>query len=151
MRRRNGSRAHGAACFQVACHTAFFFSIAERERHPPWGVTANMCVPGRSNNSIWFNCAYPKTGGGEDVEFCLRMKAWKAGESARVALGLPGQGSPTDGETSAIGESRLWCCGAGEVARAQVAAAAWAPGASSSWACPRPSSRTRFGNARSSR
>eukprot|EP00798_Chlamydomonas_sp_ICE-L_P013707 gene13703-19599_t len=42
--------------------------------NPPWGVTANLCVEGRTNNSLWFSSAYPKSGGGEDVDYCLRMK-----------------------------------------------------------------------------
>lgn len=41
--------------------------------HPPWGVTADLCVSGRSQ-AIWFNAAYPKTGGGEDVDFCLKTR-----------------------------------------------------------------------------
>lgn len=59
---------------QVTAHVAFFFSIATRTRTPPWGVTANLLVPGRTNNSIWFSDQYPRTGGGEDVDFCIRMK-----------------------------------------------------------------------------
>jgi hypothetical protein len=62
----------------------FFFSIAAREPNPPWGVTANLCVPGRSNNTVWFSGAYPKTGGGEDVEFCLRLKALAADKDAAI-------------------------------------------------------------------
>lgn len=45
----------------------FFFGIARRLPNPPWPVTANVCVPGRSNNVVWFSGQYPKTGGGEDV------------------------------------------------------------------------------------
>lgn len=43
----------------------FFYGVAKLMKHPPWGVTANICVPGRHNNSVWFSDAYPKTGGGE--------------------------------------------------------------------------------------
>jgi hypothetical protein len=57
----------------VASQISYFFDIAERCRHPPWGVTANLCVQGRMND-IWFSDVYPRTGGGEDVDFCLRTK-----------------------------------------------------------------------------
>lgn len=52
------------------CH---FYGIAELVSRPPWGVTANLCVSGRSG-AIWFSPAYPKTGGGEDVDFCLKTR-----------------------------------------------------------------------------
>ncbi len=59
----------------VASQMTFFYSVSQRMRHPPWGVTANMCVRGRTQNEIWFSNVYPKTGGGEDVDFCLRIKS----------------------------------------------------------------------------
>lgn len=52
------------------CH---FYRIADLVSRPPWGVTANLCVSGRSG-TIWFSPAYPKTGGGEDVDFCLKTR-----------------------------------------------------------------------------
>jgi len=36
----------------IACELTFFFSIASHKRNPPWGVTANLCVPGRTNNKV---------------------------------------------------------------------------------------------------
>jgi LPS sulfotransferase NodH/glycosyltransferase involved in cell wall biosynthesis len=58
-----------------ACHIAFFYDIAMKIDRPPWGVTANLCVSKRAtNNCIWFDNRFPKTGGGEDVDFCLRLK-----------------------------------------------------------------------------
>jgi hypothetical protein len=39
------------------------------------GVTANLCVIGRATKRVvWFSDHYPRTGGGEDVDFCLRIK-----------------------------------------------------------------------------
>ncbi|KAI8466967.1 MAG: hypothetical protein J3K34DRAFT_524121 [Monoraphidium minutum] len=58
----------------AASWVTFFFDIARRLPHPPWAVTANVCVPGRGNNAVWFSEQYPKTGGGEDVDFCMRLK-----------------------------------------------------------------------------
>jgi len=31
-------------------------------------------VRARSNNTVWFNNCFPKTGGGEDVDFCLTLR-----------------------------------------------------------------------------
>lgn len=56
-----------------ACHISYFYTIANETSTPPWGVTANLCVRARSNNNVWFNTCFPKTGGGEDVDFCLRL------------------------------------------------------------------------------
>jgi glycosyltransferase involved in cell wall biosynthesis len=59
----------------VASQLSFFYDVARRMKHPPWGVTANLCIRGRERDAIWFNESYyPKTGGGEDVDFCLRLK-----------------------------------------------------------------------------
>jgi hypothetical protein len=35
----------------------------------PWAVTANMAV--RNNPARFLEC-FPKTGGGEDIDFCLQ-------------------------------------------------------------------------------
>lgn len=59
----------------VASQMTFFYNISQRSKHPPWGVSANLCVQGRVQNTVWFSSAYPKSGGGEDIDFCLRMKA----------------------------------------------------------------------------
>eukprot|EP00614_Pseudopedinella_elastica_P015220 CAMPEP_0172584482 /NCGR_PEP_ID=MMETSP1068-20121228/4080_1 /TAXON_ID=35684 /ORGANISM="Pseudopedinella elastica, Strain CCMP716" /LENGTH=514 /DNA_ID=CAMNT_0013378681 /DNA_START=31 /DNA_END=1575 /DNA_ORIENTATION=- len=46
-------------------------------RNPPWGVTANLCTRSRtiSRNFNFFSRTYPRTGGGEDVDFCIRSKS----------------------------------------------------------------------------
>ena len=59
----------------IASRICYFYEISAMCPNPPWGVTANMCVKSRFNNSVCFSPAYPKTGGGEDIDFCLRMKA----------------------------------------------------------------------------
>lgn len=59
----------------VACQMTFFYDVALRMKNPPWGVTANLCIQGRTTERvIWFSDDYPRTGGGEDVDFCLRIK-----------------------------------------------------------------------------
>ena len=39
-------------------------------------MTANLCVknPERTGGGVYFDMRYPKTGGGEDVSFCLTLK-----------------------------------------------------------------------------
>ncbi|CAG8695043.1 24865_t:CDS:2, partial [Dentiscutata erythropus] len=50
------------------------FDVAERiEEDIPWGVSANLIVR-RYKDNIEFNAMFPKTGGGEDVDFCLQKR-----------------------------------------------------------------------------
>ena len=58
----------------AASQMTFFFGVAQKMKHPPWGVTANLCVRGRADEPVWFGKGYPKSGGGEDVDYCLRVK-----------------------------------------------------------------------------
>jgi hypothetical protein len=51
----------------------YFYDVARKMRHPSWGTTANLVVKARTN-MVRFDLAYPRTGGGEDVDFCLRVK-----------------------------------------------------------------------------
>jgi glycosyltransferase involved in cell wall biosynthesis len=55
----------------VAGDMAGTYTVAERMRNPPWGVTANLCVKARTSR-IRFDLSYPKTGGGEDLDYCAR-------------------------------------------------------------------------------
>lgn len=52
------------------------YNIAERRIDPPWGVTANLCVCGRTSR-VRFLLEYPKTGGGEDIDYCIRAAKGK--------------------------------------------------------------------------
>eukprot|EP00892_Ulva_mutabilis_P003593 jgi/Ulvmu1/1605/UM111_0034.1 len=70
----------------VACHICFFYSVADRMQRPPWGVTANQCVRARSNNRVWFDRRFPRGGGGEDVDFCLRL----AKDTSQGFVAVPG-------------------------------------------------------------
>jgi glycosyltransferase involved in cell wall biosynthesis len=53
----------------------FMFEIATKQqgmyREPAWGVTANLLV--KRIPGLRFDTDYAKTGGGEDVDFCLRL------------------------------------------------------------------------------
>jgi GT2 family glycosyltransferase len=53
-------------------YLTFMFEIAANEiyAYPAWGVTANLLV---KRLEVRFDTVYAKTGGGEDVDFCLRL------------------------------------------------------------------------------
>jgi glycosyltransferase involved in cell wall biosynthesis len=53
-------------------YLTFMFEIAERDLYacPAWGVTANILF---RRTSVRFDLAYAKTGGGEDVDYSLRV------------------------------------------------------------------------------
>ncbi|KAJ1632885.1 hypothetical protein T492DRAFT_904736 [Pavlovales sp. CCMP2436] len=59
---------------------SFFWTIARfmpARTDLPWGVTANICIrrPFPGPGAVRFSDAFPKTGGGEDIDFCLRLRA----------------------------------------------------------------------------
>jgi GT2 family glycosyltransferase len=53
-------------------YLTFMFEIAANPIYesPAWGVTANLVV---EKGRVRFDTSYAKTGGGEDVDFCLRL------------------------------------------------------------------------------
>jgi GT2 family glycosyltransferase len=61
---------HGAV---LMSYLTFMFEIAKNPLYmtPAWGVTANLLVI--REEGIRFDINYAKTGGGEDVDFCLRL------------------------------------------------------------------------------
>lgn len=73
-----------------ACNVGYFYGIAKRMVHPSWGVTANLMVRGsRHNSTIQFKSIYPKTGGGEDIDFVYQFKEWYKGLGRRTTVGVP--------------------------------------------------------------
>ena len=48
----------------------YMFPIANQLGRPYWGVTANLVIK-RSKGPRFLDC-FPKTGGGEDVDLCIR-------------------------------------------------------------------------------
>jgi len=57
----------------------FFWDIAtnlDLANDVPWGVTANLVVHRKIDlkDDIFFDTSFPKTGGGEDIEFCRRKR-----------------------------------------------------------------------------
>jgi glycosyltransferase involved in cell wall biosynthesis len=72
------------------CNIGYFYAIAKRMVHPSWGVTANLMVRGsRHNSTIQFKDIYPKTGGGEDIDFVYQFKDWYRTIGRRVTVGIP--------------------------------------------------------------
>ena len=61
--------------FPTAVHfsgVSFFWRAAQKMQTMPWGITANLFV--RRENSPRFDVRYIKTGGGEDIDFCLKLR-----------------------------------------------------------------------------
>jgi len=50
-----------------------FFKIAKLKREFYWGITANLFLKREAINNIRFPKTYPKKGGGEDINFCLKI------------------------------------------------------------------------------
>jgi hypothetical protein len=65
--------------FTTAAHLAgvtYFWDIAKKmpeETDMPWGVTANL-IARRIDDGVEFNLQFPKTGGGDDIDFCRRKR-----------------------------------------------------------------------------
>jgi GT2 family glycosyltransferase len=60
-------------CATKASDILTFWDIAENAPQLAWGVTANLIVKRSVANDIWFSSAFPRKGGGEDVDYCLRI------------------------------------------------------------------------------
>ncbi len=57
----------------VASDILTFWDIAENMPSLGWGITANLLVRRTVVGDICFSSRFPKKGGGEDVDFCLRL------------------------------------------------------------------------------
>ncbi len=66
--------------FPTAVHLSditYFWDIATKRRTSPWAITANMAVRhSGSNAKLRFDLAFIKTGGGEDIDYCLQLNKW---------------------------------------------------------------------------
>ena len=68
----------------IASGICYFYGVATKHINPPWGVTANICVRSRGNKTR-FSLRYPRTGGGEDVDYCIRVSG-----SRGLLVSVPG-------------------------------------------------------------
>ncbi|KAG8696020.1 hypothetical protein FRC08_007412 [Ceratobasidium sp. 394] len=64
--------------FTTAIHLGgltYFWNIADKIKEDiPWGVTANLLARRNLDDGVGFSLAFPKTGGGEDIDFCRRKR-----------------------------------------------------------------------------
>ena len=58
----------------VASDILTFFDLAEHRDHMPWGVTANLLVRRDAIGNHRFKSLFPKSGGGEDIDFCFQIQ-----------------------------------------------------------------------------
>ncbi|KAG9046304.1 hypothetical protein FS837_004662 [Tulasnella sp. UAMH 9824] len=67
-----------------------FWDIANRFKEDvPWGVTGNLVVRRGVRDGISFDLRFPKTGGGEDIDFCLRKSLWSKQNGGEGLYGVP--------------------------------------------------------------
>jgi GT2 family glycosyltransferase len=101
----------------VASDILTFFDLAEKQPHMPWGVTANLCLRRSALGDVRFSNAFPKAGGGEDIDLCLRL-ARRGGRGGQAFVSVPeawvehpwwtdGRGSYRRFFRWAFGDSRL--------------------------------------------
>ncbi|KAI0699816.1 glycosyltransferase family 2 protein [Cytidiella melzeri] len=66
--------------FTAAVHLAgvtYFWNIAQKlpaDDDIPWGVTANLAVRRSRQDRVIFDLSFPKTGGGEDIDYCRKKR-----------------------------------------------------------------------------
>jgi nucleoside-diphosphate-sugar epimerase/glycosyltransferase involved in cell wall biosynthesis len=66
--------------FTAAVHLAgvtYFWDIASKMPDSvdvPWGVTANLAARRDIKDRVLYNLGFPKTGGGEDIDYCRKMR-----------------------------------------------------------------------------
>jgi hypothetical protein len=54
----------------------------------PWGVTANL-ITRRVNDGVIYDTSYPKTGGGEDIDFCRKKRHFFMQNGGTGFVGAP--------------------------------------------------------------
>jgi GT2 family glycosyltransferase len=57
----------------VASDILTFFALPRTRLSMPWGVTANLCLRRAAMGSLRFSSDFPRQGGGEDIDLCLRV------------------------------------------------------------------------------
>ncbi len=50
-----------------------FFGISKTHREVKWGTTSNLLIRRDAIGDIRFSITFPKAGGGEDIDFCLKI------------------------------------------------------------------------------
>ncbi|KAI8984945.1 NAD-dependent epimerase/dehydratase [Trametes punicea] len=79
--------------FTAAVHLAgvtFFWNIADHiEEDVPWGVTANLIARRNVPDGVAFNLQFPKTGGGEDIDYCRKKRVYSLAHGGEGLWGAP--------------------------------------------------------------
>lgn len=79
--------------FTAAVHLAgvtFFWDIAEKiSEDVPWGVTANLIARRNVLDGVVFGLQFPKTGGGEDIDYCRRKRDFSVAEGRKPFYSAP--------------------------------------------------------------
>ncbi|KAJ3777051.1 NAD-dependent epimerase/dehydratase [Lentinula raphanica] len=79
--------------FTAALHLSgvtYFWDIATKiPTDVPWGVTANI-IARRNRDGVKFDLRFPKTGGGEDIDFCIRKKREYTATEGKDTVGFIG-------------------------------------------------------------
>ncbi|KAF8622022.1 hypothetical protein AX15_007312 [Amanita polypyramis BW_CC] len=69
---------------------AFFWDIATKIHDDvPWGVTANLIARRNVRDGVRYDLSYPKTGGGEDIEFCRHKRKYFLSKGGKGFIGAP--------------------------------------------------------------
>ncbi|KAL1677899.1 glycosyltransferase family 2 protein [Schizophyllum commune] len=78
--------------FKAAVHFAgvtYFWAIATQiDRDVPWGVTANL-IARRADDGVLYDLVFPKTGGGEDIDFCLQKTTHSLAKGGEAFYAAP--------------------------------------------------------------
>lgn len=79
--------------FTAAVHLAgvtYFWDIAEKiPVDVPWGVTANLIARRNVLDGVTYNLQFPKTGGGEDIDYCRRKRDFSVAHGREAFYGAP--------------------------------------------------------------
>ena len=79
--------------FTTAVHLAgvtYFWDIAEKiEKDVPWGVTANLIARRNVADGIEYDLQFPKTGGGEDIDYCRKKREFSLSHGGEGFFAAP--------------------------------------------------------------
>ncbi|KAI1785327.1 NAD-dependent epimerase/dehydratase [Ganoderma leucocontextum] len=79
--------------FTAAVHLAgvtYFWDIAKKIPHDvPWGVTANLIARRNVADGVEYNLQFPKTGGGEDIDYCRRKREFSLKNGGEAFFAAP--------------------------------------------------------------
>ncbi|GJE84814.1 NAD-dependent epimerase/dehydratase [Phanerochaete sordida] len=81
--------------FTTAVHLAgvtYFWNIASKmpgQTDVPWGVTANLAARRDVPDGVVYDLRFPKTGGGEDIDYCRRKRAYSTAHGGTGFVAAP--------------------------------------------------------------